>query len=334
MLKYKLQVLFFLVLGWLLLFIPNAFAGDTIKGIYITQSSLENTKYINYLIKNAKAAGIDTFVIDLEKPSTRYKNNIALVKDNHIRYVARVIIFPDGGSPYAIKDSEFWQRKYTLVKQAIDWGADEIQLDYIRYNTKQKPSAENAKNINTIIQWYKNKLSGQNIPLQVDVFGIASFGDSKHIGQNIQLFSQNVDAICPMVYPSHYEPFAYHYKIPFETVYDSLSRIKKQFNNEMPIKMYPYIELSNYHYPRMSHQQKLVYIKEQLRAVEKAQADGWFAWSPHNKYENLFYVLQHRDDDQSKPADQPAKQIDQTANNQNASVPSSTSASTSVTTTE
>jgi len=262
-----------------------------VKGIYVTQYTLENTNYLNYLIKNAKASGINTFVVDLERPSKRYQNNIALVKENGIRYVARIVMFPGGGTPAQIKNPNYWQGKYRLVKQAMDWGADRIQLDYIRYNTKQKPSAQNAKDINEIIQWYKTKVAAQKVPLEIDVFGIASFGESKYIGQNIKLFSENVDAICPMVYPSHYEPFAYHYKRPYETILDSLDRIQDQFADEMPIKMYAYIELSNYHYS-MSREQKYQYIKAQIKAVKDAEADGWYAWSPHNRYENLFKVLQ------------------------------------------
>ncbi len=261
-----------------------------IKGIYLTQYSLENTAFLTYLIKNAKAAGIDTFVVDLEKPSNRYRINLDKLKENNINYVARIVMFPEGGTQATIKNPENWQKKYRLVKLAVDWGAKEIQLDYIRYNTKQKPSAENAKDIHTIIQWYKNKLDSQNIPLQIDVFGIASFGESKYIGQNIKLFSESIDAICPMVYPSHYEPFSYHYKTPYETIYNSLTHIKKQFNNDMPIKMYAYIELSNYHYS-MNQAQKIAYIKAQIKAVNDAGADGWYAWSPHNRYENLFLIL-------------------------------------------
>lgn len=262
-----------------------------VKGIYITQWNLENTNFISHLIKRAKAAKIDTFIIDLEKPSKRYKENIALVRNNNIHYVARIVMFPDGGTKAQIRNPVMWQKKYTLVKQAVDWGASQIQLDYIRYNTKQKPSAENAKHILEIISWYKTKLSGQNIPLQVDVFGIASFGESKHIGQNIKLFSQSVDAICPMVYPSHYVPFSKHFKQPYETVYTSLMSIKNQFNYKMPFKVYAYIELSNYHYP-MSRSQTIEYIKSQIKAANAAGADGWYAWSPHNRYDNLFNILE------------------------------------------
>lgn len=261
-----------------------------VKGIYLTQWTLENTATLNYLIKNAKRVGIDTFIVDYEMPSKRYRENIALLKQNGINYIARITMFPDGGTPQQITTPEIWQAKYALVKQAIDLGANKIQLDYIRYNTKQPPSSEHSKNIYKIIQWYKNKLVAQNIPLEIDVFGVTSLGESKHIGQNIVLFSQSVDAICPMVYPSHYVPFPQHFKQPYQTVYNSLSLIKKQFDNKMPMKMYAYIELSNYHYP-MNREKTLAYIKEQIRAVKESGADGWYAWSPHNRYDNLFRVL-------------------------------------------
>ena len=284
----KLRIILFLSL----LFFTTSVTAQ-IKGIYLTQYTLENTAFLSYLIKHARASGIDTFVVDIEKPTNRYRNNIELLKENQIKYVARIVIFPDGGTHDTVKSPEVWQKKYRLVKEAIRLGAKEIQLDYIRYKSAQKPSSENSKNIHAIIQWYKYQLSLQNIPLQIDVFGITSFGESKHIGQNIKLFSQSVDAICPMVYPSHYVPFSEHYKTPYQTVYKSLTHIKKQFNNKIPFKLYAYIELSNYHY-RMSRAEKAAYIKAQIKAVEEAEADGWYAWSPHNRYDVLFDVLQHQ----------------------------------------
>jgi hypothetical protein len=279
------------ILGFTAWFMSTSAWSAGVKGIYVTQYNLENTHYINYLIKNAKASGINTFVVDLEKPSKRYEQNIALVKAQGIHYVARIVMFPGGGTKAQVQNPNYWQGKYRLVQQAINLGADRIQLDYIRYNTKQKPSSQNAKDIAAIVQWYKTKVAAQKIPLEIDVFGIASYGESKYIGQNIKLFSQSVDAVCPMVYPSHYTPFSYHYARPYDTVHNSLDGIYDQFEDGLPIKMYAYIELSNYHYS-MSREQKYKYIKAQINAVKDAEADGWYAWSPHNRYENLFKVLQ------------------------------------------
>jgi hypothetical protein len=279
-----------IVLLIMLLFHSTTYAAY-VKGIYLTQSTLENTYYLSYLIKHAKKVGINTFVIDFDRPTKRYRDNVGLVKDNNITFVARITIFPNGGTSTQVTSPQYWQKKYSLVKQAVDWGAAQIQLDYIRYNTTQKASSDNAKNILFIIQWYKNKLAAQNIPLQIDVFGVTSFGESVYIGQDIKLFAQSVDAICPMVYPSHYTPFSEHFRHPYGTVYDSLSSIKEQFNNKPPFKLYAYIELSNYHY-RMPQYKTLDYIYAQIRAVQDAGADGWYAWSAHNIYDNLFRILE------------------------------------------
>lgn len=269
----------------------TAFAALT-KGIYITQSTLEDTAYLNYLIQHAREFGINTFIVDLEKPTTRYHHNLALLKKNNISYVARIVMFPDGGTREQVKTPAIWQKKYALAQQAVNWGADQIQLDYIRYNTHQFPTEQNARDIHQIIQWYKNRLAAQKIPLQVDIFGIASFSPSLYIGQDIKLFSNTVDVICPMVYPSHFQPFHEHAQTPYDTVYDALSAIKESFpDDKTPFKLYPYIELSNYHYP-FSHAHRLQYIVAQIRAAEDAGADGWYVWSPHNEYDPLFEVLE------------------------------------------
>lgn len=275
-----------------LLFSPFSEAA-LVKGIYITQSTLENSKRISYLIERAKKAGISTFIIDMEKPSKLYEKNIKLVNANDIQYVARIIVFPDGGKTRKeVMSPAHWEKKYRLINTAIGYGAKEIQLDYIRYSSKNKPSEQNAQDIYQIIRWYKQRLAEHKIPLQIDVFGISSFGESKYIGQNIKMFSTTVDAMCPMVYPSHYKPFDIHFKTPYKTVLSSLESIKSQFEKkDPPFKLYPYIELSNYHYP-ISGEKKLAYIYAQIQAVEASGAEGWFAWSPNNLYDNLFRVLE------------------------------------------
>lgn len=269
----------------------GAIAKTLIKGIYINQSTAENAKYLGSLIEKSKRAGINTFVIDLERTNPAYVRNIALVKNNGIKYVARIVIFPGGGNDSQVKSQSYWEKRYKLVNAAMDLGASEIQLDYIRYTHQRAASAQNSKDVHEVIKWFKNKVAQRGVPLQIDVFGIASFGESKHIGQNLVLFSNTVDAMNPMLYPSHFEPYKMHAKQPYKTVHTALMGIRKQFNNQpLPFKLVPYIELSNYRYP-LSTSQKVQYIKDQIRASEDAQADGWYFWSAGNVYQNLFDVL-------------------------------------------
>lgn len=268
----------------------NASAQITEKGIYITQSTLENTKYLTYLIKEAKDAGINTFIVDIIRKTPKYEQNIKLVEENNIKYVARIVVFPEGGLPEQVLSQEYRQKKYALAEQAVNLGAKEIQLDYIRYKSSQPASKQNATDIYNVIKWFKDRLKSRNVLLQIDVFGISAFKESPHIGQNLPLFSELIDALCPMVYPSHFAPYEKYSKIPYETIYKALAALRFQFNGYLPFKLYPYIELSNYHY-KFSKEQKLQYIYEQIKAAEDSNADGWYAWSPSNYYDNLFLAI-------------------------------------------
>jgi hypothetical protein len=290
MTKNRMKIALSVILAFLFTgFSHTVFAG-LVKGIYLTQTTMENTKYLQYLIAHSKAVGITTFVVDMEIPSKRYEKNVALLKENGIRYVARVVVFPTGGHPEQINSPAYWAKRYALMKTAVGYGAQEIQLDYIRYNTKQHASSDNAKHIFTVVQWFKDKLAPLGVSLQADVFGISSYGESKHIGQNLRMMAQSVDALCPMVYPSHFEPFRTHAVTPYQTIYNSLHALRSQFDNKMPVKLYAFIEISNYRYP-LPGQKRRSYIVAEMKAVQDAGADGWYVWSAHNKYDYLFSLM-------------------------------------------
>ena len=264
------------------------------KGIYLTQSTAMNSKHVAYLIQNSKQVGINTFVIDMTSPNQIYQNNIQKIKQAGIRYVARVVVFPDGGKPEQVKSLSYWQKRYKLVATAINFGADEIQLDYIRYSSKMPANKQNSKDVTAVIKWFKQQVAKHDIPMQVDVFGETSYKESVNIGQNLKLIGPEVDAVCPMTYPSHYEPFKKYATQPYKIVHYSLTKLREQFKDNQPsFKVYPYFELYNYRYP-MNYNQKKSYIDAQLRAIEDSHSDGWFAWNPHNNYDILFDVLKTR----------------------------------------
>lgn len=278
----------------LALAIPLLFISQTLSafttGIYINQGTAESPGRLNQLIKQAKSVGIDTFVIDLTRAGPTYARNIKSVKAAGLKYVARIVVFPLGGTPAQVKNRSYWETKYKLVEKAISLGADEIQLDYIRYNTKQRPSSQNAQDVLKVVKFFKDRVKKHNVPLQMDVFGVTSFGPSTRIGQNLKLYPGVVDTICPMLYPSHFEPYKKHAVTPYQTVHKSLQAIKSQFNGKVPFRVQTYIELYNYRY-KMSWAQRKEYIEAQIKAAKDAGLGGWYAWSPNNQYNILFETL-------------------------------------------
>ena len=204
------------------------------KGIYLTQNTLMNSKQLDYLIKNSKQVGINTFVVDMASPNKNYGDNIKKIKAAGIKYVARVVVFPDGGTPDKVKSLAYWQKRYQLVATAINYGADEIQLDYIRYTSKMPANKQNSQDVTSVIKWFKQQVAKHDVPMQVDVFGETSYKESVNIGQNLKLIGPEVDAVCPMTYPSHYEPFKKHAADPYKIVHYSLTKLKEQFKNNDP----------------------------------------------------------------------------------------------------
>lgn len=263
------------------------------KGIYLTQYTLEDPAKLDYLIKESKASGINTFVVDHEYYSSRYAPAIAKVKSNGIKVVSRIVIFPHGGSKEQIQSEAYLEDKLKLINEAIKAGSDAIQLDYIRYSSKGPANPQKAKDIYKVLQWFKGKINAQGVPMEIDIFGEVSYYPSMHIGQDIQLFADTVDGVNPMVYPSHYWPYEKYSAEPYKTVNDSLNSLVEQFDGKPPFKIHAFIEAANYHYlKKTNNQQKQQYLLQQIRAVENTNGvAGWYVWSANNVYENLFHVL-------------------------------------------
>src|ERR1700730_13176118 len=250
--------------------ISSAHAWD--KGIYLTQYMLENPAKLDYLIREAKATGINTFVIDHEYYSSHYAPAIAKVKAAGIKNVTRIVVFSDGGNAKQIRSQAYWENKYKMVEDAIKAGSDAVQLDYIRYSSKEPANPQHAKDVYQVIKWFKTKINAEHVPMEIDIFGEVSYYPSMHIGQDIQLFADSVDGVNPMVYPSHFWPYQTYSAEPYKTINNSLNSLAAQFNNKPPFKVHAFIEAANFHYiKKTSNNDKQKYLLEEIRAVENSK---------------------------------------------------------------
>jgi hypothetical protein len=260
-----------------------------IQGIYVQQYTAVDPDKLEHLIKESLEVGVNTLVVDLWWPSPKYKKAVERILQSGLRYVPRITMFPGGGSHEQITNQRYWEKRWQLAKYALDMGAKDVQLDYIRYSSKQAASPLNALNIREVLRFFKKRINEHGAKLQIDVFGEVGLAPSMHIGQDIGIFSPDIDAVCPMVYPSHYEPYAEHARKPFETIYGSLMSLKRQMGQQQ-VPVFAYIELFNFRHS-MNMVERVKYIRSQLRAVREARAEGWLAWSAGNHYDLLFEIL-------------------------------------------
>jgi hypothetical protein len=269
---------------------PNS-KKDQIRGIYINSGMAMNTKNLQSLAKKALAVGINTFIVDYVPRSKRYQTNVKWIESQGIQYIPRIIMYPGGGTHEQLTSQSYFNQKMATINAAVDLGAKEVQLDYIRYHSRGEPLKRNAEIVAGVLEQIKQRLHHRDVRLQIDIFGIASHGPSHRIGQDVRLMAAHVDAICPMVYPSHYEPYREHSENPYRTISNSLNALVAQLQGHGEhVSIYPYIEAYNYRYP-MNTTQRIAYIREQLRAARESATNGWMVWSAKNAYDNLFAAL-------------------------------------------
>lgn len=297
--KPRAALLTFLLALFLL---PAAFAQEApakapfrTRGIYLQQYTAMTPKRLEPMIDNALDVGIDTLVVDLWARGKNYKKAIQRIQERGLEYVPRIIMFNEGGTRAQVHDRALWEDRWRLAQYALELGAKQVQLDYIRYSSKTPASPQNALDIREVLRFFKKRLSERGARLQIDVFGEVGYGPSSHIGQDMALFAPEIDVVCPMVYPSHYEPYEEHMQQPYETVHSSLVGLQRQMG-EAQVPVLAYIELFNYHF-KLTTEERVAYIRAQLRAVRDARADGWIAWSAGNRYDILFDLLRRYGDD-------------------------------------
>jgi hypothetical protein len=265
----------------------------TVRGIYLQRNTVQNPKRLKRLIERSLKLGINTFVVDVTGRSPKYEEAIKTIQEAGLTYVPRVAMFPDGArNESVLRDQKLREQRWTLVDYALSLGAKDIQLDYIRFTHHNVDSPENATKVLEVIQFFRQRIEQRGARLQIDIFGEVAYAPSTHIGQDIQRFAPALNAVCPMLYPSHFEPYEKTAQEPYRTVLGALTALERQIQGN-PLPVYAYIEPFNYRHP-MDDVQRRDYFEEQLKAVLDSRAQGFYVWSAGNFYDVVFNVLQRR----------------------------------------
>jgi hypothetical protein len=246
-----------------------------------------------------------------------------LLREHQLYPIARIVVFKDpllaAKKPdWAVQDRRggiwsdykgrrwvdpynnlIWEYNVALAKEAAKWGFREIQFDYVRFTSDGKiknclyPAADartHAEVIRDFLSFAYEELKGYGVKVSADVFGLTcSVEDDLGIGQQFEYIAENVDVICPMVYPSHYRKGSYQLANPdldpYETVYRSLEDAKRKciaVQNEVIVR--PWLQdfslMSRYSLPQ---------LQAQVRAVEAAGFEEWIFWNPGNRYDEKRY---------------------------------------------
>lgn len=245
------------------------------------------------------------------------KGVMAKLKENDIYPIARIVVFKDPilatavpemavkrtdgslwrdhrgiawANPY---DKRVWDYTIDIAIECAKLGFKEIQWDYVRFPSdgrvsqcvyRGKTDQTESEVIADFLKYARNRLEPYGVVISADLFGLTSL--VKHdmgIGQTIKMIAENVDYICPMVYPSHYALGEYNIpnpnKAPYKTAFLSLRDAVKQLKGTK-CKIRPWLQdfsLYGVHYGPAE-------VLAQRKAAREVGLTEFLLWNPRCKY--------------------------------------------------
>jgi hypothetical protein len=192
-------------------------------------------------------------------------------------------------NPY---DRRVWDYNVSIAEVAARAGFDEIQFDYVRFPTDgaldsivypNKTATPPGWVIAQFVHYAAKRLKPLGVRVSADVFGLSATRDLG-IGQIPRRISKHLDAIYPMVYPSHYGEGEYGLEdpnaSPGATVEWSLADFRQELKKaKSKALLVPWLQDFSY-----GRTYGLAEVKAQIEAARLMGARGYLLWNPEGVY--------------------------------------------------
>ncbi len=223
---------------------------------------------------------------------------LARAKGAGLYTITRIVAFEDRFRANAYREEKLagpWVdpaapgvRRYNLdlAIEACSLGFDEIQFDYVRYPTgvagqqgshRNLTEEQRVANIASFLELARAELAPLGCAVSADIFGIVvSTANDQGIGQIPEDLSRHLDAISPMVYPSHYDNgwigLANPNDHPYRVVANALDSAGPRVEAGV---LRPWLQAFWW-----TNQQ----IRESIRAAEE-RGVGWLLWNSGSRFD-------------------------------------------------
>lgn len=239
---------------------------------------------------------------------------VANVRERGIYLIGRVVVFedpilaaqrrglairrPDGSvwtndaglgwsNPY---DERVWEYNVDVAAAAARAGFDEIMFDYVRFPTDgavesavyaHRKRERKGVTIAHFLAYARGRLEPLGVRVSAAVFGLSAARDMG-IGQRPRRLARYLDAIYPMVYPSHYGSGEYGVddpnSLPGITVARSLADFRRALRGSDTL-LVPWLQDFS-----LGREYALGDVKAQIQAARDAESKGFLLWNPSGVY--------------------------------------------------
>ena len=224
---------------------------------------------------------------------------IAEAREHDLYTITRIVTFEDDrwsrarpatsleGTWMNAADRTNWAYPIDLAVESCNLGFDEIQFDYVRFPDGQaaRRSAgvvpatmeERTGFIAEFLETARERLAGEGCRTSAAVFGIiTASATDEGIGQTVDTLSGHVDALSPMLYPSHYGPGWIGFDDPNDHPGPVIAHALDSAAADLAsgTRMQPWIQAFYYNGSQ---------IQAQITEAEERGA-GWMLWNASGRY--------------------------------------------------
>jgi hypothetical protein len=190
-------------------------------------------------------------------------------------------------NPY---DRRVWDYNVDIAEVAARTGFDEIQFDYVRFPSDGdmasvvypgKTSTPPGWVIAQFVHYAAKRLKPLGVRVSADVFGLSATRDLG-IGQVPRRIGRYLDAIYPMVYPSHYASGEFNLEDPNAAPGATVAYSLRDFNRELArtrAKIIPWLQDFS-----LGRTYTLADIQEQIDSARRAKTAGYLLWNAAGVY--------------------------------------------------
>jgi hypothetical protein len=280
---------------------------------------------LNYKTQNptfAKNAGSAT--------TARVGPLLDTLRAHHIFPIARIVVFKDSvtarvhpewtirkadGSIWRDKKGiawvnpyhrELWEYNIGVAEELAKLGFGEIQFDYIRFPEPypslpkqvfpQSGDVSKPDALAAYLEEAKTRLNKLGVHSTADIFGlVTTVQGALEVGQEWEKISPHVDAVLPMVYPSHYPHgslgVANPNADPYDIIYKAITRARERDTKlriSEPEHVRPWLQAFTLGKPAYGATQ----LEAEKKAVYDAGYDGWVMWNPGSIYDVYMPALE------------------------------------------
>jgi hypothetical protein len=298
-------------------------ARPVIRGIYLGPGVFYSKRGLDGFFQMVDLGLLNAAVLDVkdERGKTMfslYEKFIKKAKEKGVYLIARQCVFKDEGLAFknggalALKDLSgniwfqekdgYWVdpslvdvRTYnvSITEKAFKSGFDEVQFDYIRYPSGDRPYKNSKNKLDNLVKFLDmaKKVKPRSKRISLTFYGYTVWAAMlSSEGQKFEEMAERVDAVYPMLYPSHFHD---HFMVDstkesrtYSLIYKSVEKARERLP-EKDIEVIPYLQSFTWKSSKLGKK----YVLNQLVAASDSRSDGFILWNAGGNYKKGYEEL-------------------------------------------